>query len=73
MHRLVQVLPTAAERIAMMPDAAIFCLAFHTINRDLELSVVAVPQIVQMAGREGLLFKFLLGKTLTSSSQAVVV
>ena len=57
----------------MIRDAAIFCAAFHTMKRGFELSVAVASQVLQMAGGEGFIFNLLFGKTLRSSSQAVVV
>ena len=73
MRRRGQTLPTAAERIAMIRDVAIFCLAFHPMKRGFELSVAVASQVLQMSEGEGFIFNFLFGKTLRSSSQAVVV
>ena len=72
MRRSAQTLPTAAERIAIIRDVAIFSLAFHTMKRGFELSVAAATQVLQMGGK-GFIFNFLFGKTLRNSSQAVVV
>ncbi|CAN0147179.1 unnamed protein product, partial [Laminaria digitata] len=54
-------------------DVAIFCLAFHTMKRGFELSVAVVSQVLQMSEGEGFIFNFLFGKTIRTSSQAVVV
>ena len=43
------------------------------MERSFELSVAVPSQVLQMTGGEGLSFNFLFGKTLRSSSQAVVV
>ncbi|CAN0075198.1 unnamed protein product, partial [Laminaria digitata] len=64
MRRRGQTLATAAERIAMIRDVAIFCLAFHTMKRGFELSVAVVSQVLQMSEGEGFIFNFLFGKTL---------
>ncbi|CAN0189078.1 unnamed protein product, partial [Laminaria digitata] len=73
MRRRGQTLPTAAERIAMIRDVAIFCLAFHSMKRGFELSAAVASQVLQMSEGEEFIFNFLFGKTLRSSSQAVVV
>ena len=73
MRRRAQTLPTSAERIAMIRDVGIFCVAFHTMKRTFELSVAVASQALQMSGGEGFIFNFMLGKTLRNSSQAVVV
>ena len=73
MRRCAQTLPTAAERIAMIRDVAIFCVAFHTTKRGFELSVAVASQVWQMSGGEGFISNFLFGKTLQNSSHAVVV
>ena len=73
MRRRAQTLPTAAERIAMIREVVIFCVAFHTMKRGFELSVAVASQMLQMSGGEGLIFNFLFGKTLRNSSDAVVV
>ena len=73
MRRRAQTLRTAAERIAMTRDVAIFCVAFHTMKRGFELSVAVASQVLQMSGGESFIFNFLFGKTLRNSSQAVVV
>lgn len=73
MRRRLPTLPTAAERMTMSRDIAIFCLAFHTMKRGFELSVAVASQVMQMRDGEGFILNFLFGKTLRSSSQAVVV
>ena len=73
MRRCAQTLPTAAERIAMIRDVAIFCVAFHTMKRGFELSVAVASQVLQMSGGEGFVFNFLFGKRLRSSSHAIVI
>ena len=73
MRRRAQALRTAAERIAMIRDVAIFCVAFHTMKSGFELSVAVASQVLQMSGGEGFIFNFLFGKTPRNSSQAVVV
>ena len=73
MRRRAQTLRTAAERIAMTRDVAIFCVAFHTMKRGFELSVAVASQVLQMSGGESFIFNFLFGKTLRNSSHAVVV
>ena len=73
MRRRAQALRTAAERIAMIRDVAIFCVAFHTTKRGFELSVAVASQVWQMSGGEGFISNFLFGKTLQNSSHAVVV
>ena len=73
LRRRVPTLPTAAERFAMVRDVAIFCAAFHTTKGGFDLSVPAACQALQVSRAEGIVFNFLLGKTLRESSQAVVV
>ena len=53
MRRRPRMLPTAAERIAMIRDVVIFCVAFHTMVHGLELSVAVASQVLQMTGGEG--------------------
>ena len=72
MRRRVAILPTAAERFAMVPDVAIVCAAFHTMKRGFELSVAVAAQVMQMSRGEGFFFNFIFGKNLRESSQAVV-
>ena len=60
MSRCAPALLTAAGRIAMIRDVAIFCVAFCTMKRGFELSVVVASQVLQMAGGEGLIFNFCL-------------
>lgn len=66
-------LTTAAAPMTMSRDIAIFCLAFHTMKRGFELSVAVAAQVMQLQDGDGFMFNFLFGKTLRSSSQAVVV
>lgn len=55
---------TAAERIiTIIWDVAVFCTAFHAMKRGIELSVAVASQVLQMAGGEGFVFNFLVGKT----------
>lgn len=53
MRRRVRILPTAAERIGMVRDGAIFCAAIHTMQRGFELSVAAASQVLQIRGGDG--------------------
>lgn len=71
-RRRAKLLPTAAERIAMNQDVAIVCVAFHTITRGFELSVAVASQLLPMTGGDGFISSILFGKTLRSTSQAVV-
>ncbi|CAM9728164.1 unnamed protein product [Pylaiella littoralis] len=73
MRRRLPTLTTAAARMAMTRDVAVFCLAFHTMKRGFDLSVAVAAKVLRLQGGEGFIFNFLFGKTLRSSSQAVVV
>ena len=51
--RSARMLPTAAERIAIIQNAATFCVVFHTMKRGYELSLTVASQMLQMTGGEG--------------------
>ena len=67
MSRCAPALLTAAGRIAMIRDVAIFCVAFPRMKRGFELLVAVASQVMQTAGGEGFVSNFLLAKTLRSS------
>ena len=67
MSRCAPALLTAAGRIAMIRDVATFCVAFHVMKRGFELLVAVASQVLQTAGGEGFVSKFLFAKTLRSS------
>ena len=73
MCRRARLLPTAVERIAMLLEVAIFYVEFHTMKRGSELSAAVALRVLQMTGGEVFIINFLFGKTLRSSSRAVVV
>lgn len=58
MSRRARMLPTAAERISMIRDGAIFYVAFITIKRCFELWASAASQVLQRTGGEGVVFLF---------------
>ena len=58
MRRRAQTLPTAAERIVTIRDAAIFCVAFHTMKRGVRaVGSGGVPGVADV-GRRGFHFQF---------------
>ena len=69
MRRRVATLATAAERLAMIRDVAVFFVAYHNMKRGFELLVAVAAQVLQMPG--GGVFDFLFGNTPRKSSQAV--
>jgi len=55
-----RMLPTAAERIAMIRGVATLCAALHTMKSGLELAVTVALQVLQMTRRVG--FQFPVGQ-----------
>ena len=57
-RRRAQTLPTAAQRIALIRDVAIFCVAFHTMKRGVRaVGSGGVPGVADV-GRRGFHFQF---------------
>ena len=54
MRRSARMLPTAAERTAMILDVALLCVFFHTMKRGFELSLAVASQVLHMTRGEGL-------------------
>ena len=52
MRRHARMLPTAAERIAMIRDVVIFCVTFHTMESCFKLSVAVALKVLQPTGDE---------------------
>ncbi|CAM9716960.1 unnamed protein product, partial [Laminaria digitata] len=70
MRRRARMLPTAAGIIAIIRDVAMFCVALHAMKRGFEPSVAIASQVLEITGG---ISNFLFGKTLRSSSQAVML
>lgn len=55
---------SAAERITITRDIALFALAHHTTRRRFDLSFTMGSQVLRLPESRGFLFNFLFGKTL---------
>ena len=73
MRRRAKQCSTASERIAVTRDIAVFCVAFHTMKRGLDLARTLGTELLRLPDHKGLVFNFQFGKLLRASSQAVVV
>ena len=62
MRRHARMLPTAAERIAMIRDVVIFCVTFHTMESCFKLSVAVALKVLQPTGDEGIISIFYSGR-----------
>ena len=72
LRRSARQLTTVRARVERSRDIALFVTAFHTAQRGFDLSHALAAQVLSLPKGEGLIFNFHFGKTLRSSSHAVV-
>ena len=73
LRRSARQLITVRARVERSRDIALFVTAFHTAQRGFDLSHTLAAQVLRSLPKgEGLIFSFHFGKTLRSSSHAVV-